>query len=302
MFRSYQDVEEYILNRKIRKRFALAGAHDEPALSALIEAKRKGVATGLLIGEEEGIRNILKKYQEPEEDYEILHEPQEKEAAALAVAKVKEGVADIPMKGLMQTASFMRAILNKETGILPQGKVLSQCTVFEYPDQQRFMFAADCAVNIVPGVEDKAKILENTVELAQCFGIEKPRCAILSALEKVNEKIPSTVDAAELKSKDWENCIVGGPYALDIAVDEESAEHKGIRDEVSGKADILLMPDLCAGNIFHKSLHFFAHYATAGALCGTDIPVVMTSRTDSPKTKYYSVLTAILQSGLLKDF
>lgn len=295
MFHTYAEVEQHILVSKISKRIALAGAHDDPTLSALIEAKRRGVVSGLLIGDEPEIHTILEHFDEPIDDYEIIHEPDEKAAASLAVTKVRSGEADIPMKGLMQTSSFMHAILNKETGLLPPGQILNQCTVFSYPDKGRIMFAADCAVNISPGVEDKVKILKNVVKLAKCFGIERPKAAVVSALEKVNDKIPSTVEAAEIVAMSWDDCDVGGPYALDIAVDEESAHHKGVSDPVAGNADILLMPDLCAGNIFHKSLHFFAHLDTAGALCGTEMPVVMTSRTDSPATKYYSILTAILQ-------
>ena len=295
MFHSYKEVEAHILKNGICKRIALAGAHDEPALSAVIEAKRKGVVAAALIGDEPQIIEILKQYDEPARDYEIIHEPDEKLSAAMAVAMVKTGEADIPMKGLMQTSSFMRAILNKETGLLPPGQILNQCTVFTYPDQNRMMFAADCAVNIMPSVEDKAKILKNVIKLAGSFGIERPKVAVISALEKVNPKIPSTVEAAEIVAMPWEDCDIGGPYALDIAVDPVSAAHKSVADNVSGRADILLMPELCAGNIFHKTLHFFAHLETAGALCGTDMPVVMTSRTDSPATKYYSILTAIVQ-------
>lgn len=158
------------------------------------------------------------------------------------------------------------------------------------------MFAADCAVNIAPGLQEKVSIVKNTVELAHFFGIKKPKVAVLSAVEKVNDKIPSTVDADALAKMSWEDCIVEGPFALDNAIDVESAKHKGVTGDVAGHADILLMPDLCAGNIFHKSLHFYAHTATSGALCGTEMPVIMTSRTDSPATKYYSILTAILQS------
>ena len=295
MFHSFKEVEEHIVVNGICKMIALAGAHDEPALSALIEAKRKGVVKGILIGDAAGIREILAKYEEPEADYEIIDEPDEKAAAALAVAKVKDGSADIPMKGLMQTASFMRAILNKETGLLPPGQILNQSTVLVWPEKNRIMFAADCAVNIAPSLEDKKKILRNEVDLAHAFGIDMPKVAVISALEKVNEKIPSTVEAAALRDMKWEKCVVEGPFALDIAVDAESAKHKGVDSQVAGDADILIMPDLCAGNVFHKTLHFFAHLETAGALCGTEMPVVMTSRTDSPEAKYNSILTAIVQ-------
>ena len=295
MFRSFKEVEAHILENGICKTIALAGAHDEPALSALIEAKRKGVVRGILIGDVGGIREILAEYGEPEEDYEIIDEPEERAAAALAVAKVRDGSADIPMKGLMQTASFMRAILNKETGLLPPGQILNQSTVLVWPEKNRILFAADCAVNITPDVNDKKKIIRNEVDLAHAFGIDMPKVALVSALEKVNEKIPSTVEAAELKAAEYHKCVVDGPFALDIAVDGESARHKGIDSPVAGAADILIMPDLCSGNIFHKALHFFAHLETAGALCGTDMPVVMTSRTDSPSAEYNSILTAIAQ-------
>ena len=297
MFHSFDEVEKYVLSNNICKTVVLAGAHDEPALSALIEAKKKGVVKGVLIGDKSAILELLGKYGEPETDYEIIDETDEREAANLAIAKVREGAADIPMKGLMQTASFMRAILNKETGILPPGKVLSQCTVFSWPEKDKLMFTTDCAVNIAPDVETKARILENAIALAEAFGVEAPKAAVISAVEKVNEKIPSTVDAAELSSREWNGCEVDGPFALDIALDEEAAHHKGVESSVAGHADILLMPDLCTGNVLHKSLHFFAHFETAGALCGTETPVIMTSRTDTPRTKYDSILTAILQCG-----
>lgn len=297
MFHSFEEVEKYVLGNGICKTVALAGAHDEPALSALIEAKRKGVVKGILIGDESAILELLAQYGESAADYEIINETDEREAANKAVAKVREGAADMPMKGLMQTASFMRAILNKETGLLPPGKVLSQCTVFEWPEKDKLMFASDCAVNITPDAEAKAKILVNAVDLACAFGVETPKVAVISAVEKVNEKIPSTMDAADLKARTWDGCLVDGPFALDIALDEEAAHHKGVESEVAGNADILLMPDLCAGNVLHKALHFFAHFETAGALCGTEMPVIMTSRTDTPRTKYDSILTAIMQCG-----
>ena len=297
MIRSFQDVERNISKGESRKRIVLAGAHDEPALKALIRAKRKGAATGILIGDEAKILELLDSSREPADAYTIIHEPEEQRAAALAVSMVRKHEADIPMKGLMQTSAFLRAILDRETGLLPQGSLLSQSTVFVYPDQDRIMFASDCAVNITPGLEEKVKIIRNAVHLARCFGIAKPKVAAISALEKVNEKIPGSADAAALSKMEWEDCEVGGPYALDIAADAGAARHKGVGDAVAGQADILLMPDLCTGNVFHKTLHYFAHYDTASVLCGAQVPVILTSRTDSPDTKYHSVLTAVMQCG-----
>lgn len=296
-FNTFAELESYILENGIVKKIALCGAHDEPALSALVEAKRKGVASGVLIGDEPAVRALLAQLGEDPADYVILHEPDEEHAAKKAVALTKAGEADIPMKGLMQTSSYMRAILNKETGILPAGRVLSECTAFEYPDQGRMMFVTDCAVNIAPGLWEKKEIVKNAAELAKKFGIETVKVAAMSALEKVNPKIPSTVEAQELAAAEWpEGVVVEGPFALDNAVDLEAAQHKGIQSVVAGKADVLAMPDLCSANVIHKGLHFFAHLKTAGALCGTEIPVILTSRTDSPNTKYNSILTAILQA------
>ncbi|MCR5299578.1 MAG: hypothetical protein K6D92_01630 [Erysipelotrichaceae bacterium] len=296
MFRTFQEIEEYILSKNIRKKIALCGAHDEPALSAVVNACKKGIVSCVLIGDQPQVEAILKELGEDPSAYTIINEPDETESAKKAIAMVKNGEADIPMKGLMQTASYMRAILNKETGILPPGHVLSETTVFEYPDQNRFVMISDCGINIEPDVRAKIEIAKNAVALAKAFGIEEPKVAVLSALEKVNPKIRSTVEADELAKMEWEGCVVEGPYALDNAINEEAAHHKGIEGKVAGKADVLVVPDLCAGNILHKSINFFAHLRLAGAVCGTEHPVILTSRSDSPDTKYCSILTAVLQS------
>lgn len=296
-FRTFHELETYILQNNISKRIALCGAHDEPALSALIEAKRKGVAQGVLIEDKPKILDLLQKKEENKNDYTIIHEPNEILSAQLAVSYIKDGSADIPMKGLMQTSSFMRAVLNKEQGLLPKGNLLSECTVFEFSEQKRMVFASDCAVNITPSVEEKKKIIQNAARLALQFGIGTVQVAVISALETINSKIQSTVEAAELSKTMWpQNIIVEGPFALDNAISKEAAAHKGIKSSVAGKADILIMPDLCSANVLHKSLHFFAHFKMAGALCGTEHPVILTSRTDSSSSKYYSILTAILQA------
>lgn len=296
-FTSFEQLERYILKCGIVKRIVLCGAHDSHALSALVKAKRKGLVAGILIGDEAKIKALLSEMNEDAADYSIIHEPEETLSAPLAVTMVKQGKADIPMKGLMQTASYMRAILNKETGILPTGAILSETTVFEYPDQSRMVFITDCAVNINPNVEEKVKLIENASTLAHRFGIQRVRVAAVSALEKPTPKISSTLEASALASLTWpEDIIVEGPFALDNAISELAAQHKGLQSEVSGHADVLLMPDLCSGNILHKGLHYFAHLKMAGALCGTEHPVIMNSRTDSPDTKYNSILVAVLQS------
>lgn len=296
MFHTFDEIEKYVLDKKIVKKVALCGAHDEPALSAVVDAKRKGIISAVLIGNEPEIKEILASLNESPDDYEIINEPDEQLAAALAIKMVKEGKVDFPMKGLMMTSSYMKAVLNKETGILPEGNVISMCTVFEYPDQNKLMIVTDCAVNITPDIGAKVKIIENSVKVARALGIDMPKVACLSALEKVNPKIASTVDADELSKMPWKDCVVEGPFALDNAVSEEAAKHKGIESSVGGKADVLLCSCLDMGNVIHKSINYFAHLKMAGTICGANSPVIMTSRTDSPETKYYSILVAILLS------
>lgn len=297
MFRSFDELEKHILDRSITRRIALCCANDEPALSALVAARRKGLVECILIGDEPEVRKLLATMNEDASYYTIIHEPDEMMAAQKAVMHTKAGEADIPMKGLMQTSSYMSAILNKETGLLRKGKILSECTAFEYPEQDRIMFVTDCAINIMPTRDDKIEIIKNAAELANKFGIKDVKVAAISALERVNPKIPSTIEADELAKLDWpDGIVVEGPFALDNAISLEAAKHKGISSTVAGRADVLAMPDLCSANVMHKSLHFFAHLKTASTLCGTDYPVILTSRTDSFESKYYSILIAILQS------
>lgn len=299
MFHSFQEIEDYILSQNIRKTLALANAQDQDALEAVVNAVRKGVIHAVLIGVPEKTCEILKELGENPDDYEIIESRDEREAGRLACQMVKDGKADMPMKGLMQTAAFMRCILDKEHyGFVPDGALLSQATVMEY--ENRLMLVTDCAVTVTPDYNDKVKLIQNAVKLAGKLQIECPKVAVVAPVEVVNPRMPSTVDAA-LLSKAAERgqikgCIVDGPLGLDNAIDAEAARHKGITSPVAGCPDILLMPDLCSGNIFTKSIHYFAHIASSGTLLGTTVPVVMTSRTDTPEGKYDSILTAIMQS------
>lgn len=302
MFKSFDEVEDYVLKNNIVKRVALANAQDDNALEALVSAHRKGVVKGILIGDVLKIKELLVKFGEDASDYEFIECFDEMESAKMAVSLVKEGKADIPMKGLMMTSSFMKAILDKDNGLIENDNLLSQATVLEFTEKNRLMVISDCAVNICPDASKKIKITQNAIRLANVLGIEKPNVAVLSALEKVNPSIPSTVDASLVASYDGYDNVgkIAGPLALDIAISKEAAMHKGVDSEVCGKADILIMPDLAAGNIFTKGLVFFGHMKTAGVLNGTKSPVIMTSRTDTPIDKYLSILMAILQCDYLE--
>ncbi len=296
MFHSFQEIECSLLDSSRRVRIALAGAHDADALSALVAAQRKGVAQGVLIGRTADTAGLLREMGEDPAQWQLTEEADDARAASLACGMVKEGMADIPMKGILPTAVFMRAILDKACGFVPDKGMLSQATVLEVPGENRLMIVSDCAVNITPSYEEKLKILKNAVALTHSLGIECPRAAVVTPVEVINPAMPSTVDAAMLSKAQQRGqitgCIVDGPLALDNAVSAAAAAHKGIVSDVAGRADILLMPDLCAGNIFTKSLTYLAHLPTAGTLCGTTSPVVMTSRTDSPEDKYHAILVA----------
>ena len=302
MFRNFNEIEKYILEKKIVKRIALCGAHDDAALSAVVGAKRKGVVSGTLIGNEAKIREMLVQMEEPAENYEIIDQQREKAAAKMAVQLVREGRADIPMKGSMPSATYLMPIVDPVNGLMEEGGILNSITVFYYPDRDRLMFLTDPALNIAPKLDEKVKLIKNTVKLARALGFEKVNVAALSALEKVSHEIPSSIEAGQLAEMDWgEDVVVAGPFALDNALDIETARHKGITNESAGNADVLLAPEICAGNVLHKSLHYFAHLPSASAMGGSRAPVVFTSRSDSPESKYYSILIAILQALVLTE-
>ena len=296
MYHSFQEIERSILSKGRKVRIALAGAHDLDALSALVEAARKGIAEGILIGRGQRIATLLKDLGEEPGGWTLIEEPDDARAADLACGLVKDGGADIPMKGILPTAVFMRAILDKTRGFVPDKGLLSQATVLELPAEGRMMVVSDCAVNIAPDYGDKVKILKNAVGLAHQLGMECPKVAVVTPLEVVNPAMQSTIDAAMLSKAQQRGqitgCIVDGPLGLDNAISAAAARHKGIVSDVAGAADVLLMPDLSAGNIFTKSLTYLAHLPTAGTLNGTTSPVVMTSRTDSPADKYHAILVA----------
>lgn len=295
MFRNFAEIENYVLEHKIKKVVALSNAQDEYALEALVYARKKGIIEGILIGDIPKIKELLIKFGENPLDYTYISSDDEKKSAELAVLLVKEKKADIPMKGLMMTSSFMRAILDKEKGLIEKEALLSQASVIENKEENRFMVFTDCAVNISPDVKDKIKITQNAIGIMKKLGVNVPKIAVLSALEKVNPKILSTVEASLVaQSEEFINKYpIIGPVAMDIALSKKAAEHKGIHNEVCGQADIFVMPDLASGNICTKSLVFMGHIEMAGVLTGTKSPVIMTSRTDSVRDKYLSILLAV---------
>lgn len=279
------------------KTVAVAAAEDEPVLQAIMEAKKQGIANAILVGNEEEIKKIADSIGMDLSEYEIINEKSPAKAALKAVELVSSGRASMVMKGLVDTANFLRGVLNKEVG-LRSGKLMSHVAIFEVPGYDRLIFVTDAAFNMYPDLNAKVDILNNSVNVAHAIGIECPKVAPICAVEVVNPSMPPTVDADAL-SKMNENgeikgCIVSGPLALDNALSMEAAAHKKISGPVAGQADIMLLPNIEAGNVMYKTLTYTTNSKNGGLLVGTTAPVILTSRADSFETKVHSIALAAL--------
>ena len=282
-----------------KKRLAVAVAQDEPVLEAVKAAKDRGIAEAILVGDKAKIEEVAIKIDMDLTDFEIIHEEDIKKAALKAIQLVSSGEADMVMKGLVDTATFLRSVLNKEVG-LRTGKLMSHVSVFEIEGIDRLILLTDAAFNTYPDLKQKVQIINNSVMVAKACGIQNPKVAPVCAVEVVNPDMPATVDAALLsKMSDRgqiKGCIVDGPLALDNALSEEAAHHKGVTGSVAGKADILLLPNIDVANVMYKSLTYTASTKNGGILVGTSAPVILTSRADSFETKVNSIALAALVS------
>jgi phosphate butyryltransferase len=286
------------------KTVAVAVAQDEPVLEAVKAAKDNGIANAILVGNEEEIVRLAEKVELDLDGIQVIDEKNPNKAAKIAVECVSSGKADMVMKGLIDTANFLRAVLNKEIG-LRSGKLMSHVAVFEIPNYDRLILLTDAAFNMYPELKDKIDIVKNSVTVAQALGNEMPKVAPVCAVEVVNPKMPATLDAAALTQMNArgqiKGCIIDGPLATDNALSEEAAAHKKISGPVAGKADILLMPNIEAGNVMYKTLAFTTESKNGGLLVGTTAPVIVTSRADSYETKLNSIALAALVAELLKN-
>ena len=250
----------------------------------------------ILVGEEAQIKSIAAELNISLSGMEIINEADKVEACRKAVKLVHDGDADVVMKGIVDTSVILKAVLDKDIG-LRESPVLSHVALFGVEGFDRLLYITDAAMCIAPDVEQKAHIINNAVKVAHALGNENPIVTCLCAVEKVNPKLQATLDAQELvernKRGEITGCTVCGPLALDNAVSEEAAKHKGITDPSAGKADILLVPYIEAGNIFYKSLTYMAKAQNAGMIVGAKAPVVVTSRADSDETKLNSIALAI---------
>jgi phosphate acetyltransferase len=270
---------------------------DASSLTGAVEAAQMGLIAPILCGPAARIRAVAQEYGIPIGDYPVVDAPYSEAAAEAAVQLVREGRAEALMKGSVHTDELMAAVVRRDSG-LRTGRRVSHCFVMAVPGHDDPLIITDAAVNIAPTLEEKRDILQNAIDLAHAMLFREVRVAILSAMEVVNPKVPSTIEAAALckmvDRKQVTGALVDGPLALDNAIDPEAAQIKGIASPVAGRANVLLVPDLEAGNMLAKSLSFLASADAAGIVLGARVPVIPTSRADSVMTRRASCAVAVL--------
>ena len=299
--------------RKGPRRVAIVAAHDPATLLAAREAQKEGLAYPILVGDSAAMAGIAKERDIDLAGMTVIDEPHPKLAARRAVELVKNGQADLAMNGLAQPRHLIEAALtsagtsassveplstrDREKG-LRNGRLLTNVGVFEIPGLDRLLMVSDIGVVVSPTLEQRAAIIQNAIGVAHRLGIEEPRVAILAATETVDPKVPLSVDAAKLSKMarrgQIKGGIVDGPMALDIAISPHSARIKGIRGDVAGQADILIVPDIEAGNLLAKTITYFAKGIMASVVVGGKCPLAMPSRADPPEAKLASLAVGIL--------
>ena len=281
------------------KKLILAAAQDQHSLGAVIRAWQDNIIEPILIGDKEGIQNICEANNYDITGVRIIHEPDMDKAVEMSVKMVSKKEADVLMKGKVGTSTLLKSVLNKEWG-LRTGNLLSHLALFEVDTYPKVIAVTDVAMNIAPNLQDKIAIINNSVSCLIRLGYKMPKVAVLGAVEMVNENMEATLHAALLSKMNQRdqirNCIIDGPLAFDNAVSLESAQLKGIRSEVAGDTDLLLMPDIEVGNVLYKSLVFFAKAKVAAVILGARVPIVLTSRSDSEQAKYDSILLSAAAS------
>jgi len=276
---------------------AVAYPCEESALAGAVEAGQKGLTEPILVGPAAQIEEIARKARIDLGRAQVVDVPDAPAAARKAVALVREGKAELLMKGSLHTDELLAAVVARETGVRT-GRRISHVFILDVPTYTKVLIVTDGAINIAPTLEDKVDICQNAIDLAVVLGVERPKVAILAAVETVNSKMPATLDAAALckmaDRKQIRGGLLDGPLAFDNAISSEAARMKGIHSEVAGDPDILLAPDLEAGNILAKLLSFLAHADSAGLVLGARVPVILTSRADSVRSRIASCAVAVL--------
>lgn len=296
MIRSFKELLEKVKSGEPQI-ISVAVAQDKDVLSAVNNAYKMGIAKAILVGDKEEIEKIADEIGMDTSEFRIVDIKDKIEACICAVKLVRDGCAALPMKGFVETSDILKAVLNAETG-LRTGNLINHVGVLEVLGYDRLFIVSDSAMTIAPTLEDKVDIINSSVRIAHALGNDEPKVAVLCAVEKVNSKMPATLDAAELTKMNEEGiikgCLVKGPLAVDNAVSLEAAKHKGINHPVAGNADILIAPDIEAGNILNKSMEYFARAEKAGVIMGAKTPIILTSRASSSNSKLNSIALGVL--------
>lgn len=292
-FRNFNELIEKVQKLEVKKKVAVVVAQDKHTLEAVFRAKKTNIVEPILIGDKKKIIDLLKDIHEEMDESSIINVEDDNAAALKAVELINQGMADFIMKGKIQTADLLRAVVSKEKG-LRTGNVMSHIAIHEIPTYHKLLAVTDGGMMMYPTLEEKKQIVENAVNTFLDMGYENPKVAVLAAVETVNPKMPEAVDADLLKkmnqNSEIKNCIVEGPISYDLTMSKESAEIKGFNSHVTGNADILIVPNITAGNILGKSLVYSTGAKMAGFIVGAKVPIVLTSRGSSAEEKYLSLV------------
>lgn len=291
--RNFDELIKKVQSVSLKKRVVVAAAHDEHTLEAVFRAVHNDIVDPVLVGDKSKIKEILRSLKVGFDENQIIGTNSDDESAEVAVKIINDNKADFLMKGKLQTADLLRAVVNKEKG-LHTGRVMSLMVIHEMPSYHKLLVVSDGGMMMYPTLVEKKQIIENAVDALIAMGYEKPKVAVLAAVENVNPKMPESVDAGLLKKMNQKgeikNCIVEGPISYDLVMSKESAEIKGYESPVVGEADILIVPNITAGNILGKTLVYSAGATMAGFIVGAKVPIVITSRGSSSQEKYLSLV------------
>ncbi len=298
MIRNFDEVVQRVKGQAARKRCGVVAA-DEHAIQAALAAQKEGLAEPVFIGDSAQIKAILSALGAGG-DYAIHHADSLEEAAAIGVRLARAEAVDFLLKGHIDTGILLKAVVNKEEG-LGTGRLMTHCAFNEVPHYHKLLVTTDGGMVTYPDVDKKQGIIENAVDILQRLGYEQPKVACLAAVEKLNPKMPETVDAAELKARSLDGrlsgCIVEGPISFDLAFDQGAAELKDYVSPVAGDADIMLVPNITVGNVLGKALVYAAGGRMAGFIVGAKCPIILTSRSSTAEEKFLSIaLSALLDT------
>lgn len=300
VFKNFDELIKKVRKTESKKRVAVVAAQDEHTLQAVFQARRDDIVEPILIGDKTKIMGILDTMNE-DLDIDSIIDSEDDAAAARAVDLILELKADFIMKGKIQTADLLRAVVNKEKGLYT-GRVMSHFVIHEMPSYHKLLVVTDSGMMMYPNLDEKKQIIENAVNTLLDMGYENPKVAVLAAVEFVNPKMPESVDAGLLKEMnkrgEIKNCIVEGPISYDLTMSRESAKIKGFSSPVVGDADILIVPNITVGNILGKALVYSAGAKMAGFIVGAKVPVVLTSRGATAEEKYLSL---VLSAAAVKE-